>query len=63
MTRPGEQFVIRRVLYQRILEEFDAAGIHLARRDVIVRSHDGGEVDPGLAAAAIAATGSGPAQG
>jgi small-conductance mechanosensitive channel len=62
MTRPGEQFVIRRVLYQRILEEFDAAGIHLARRDVVVRSHDGGEVDPALAAAAIAATG-GPAPG
>jgi small-conductance mechanosensitive channel len=63
MSRPGEQFMIRRQLYQRILEEFDAAGIHLARRDVIVRSHDGGEVDPALAAAAIAATGSGPAKG
>ncbi|MGK9167858.1 mechanosensitive ion channel family protein [Inquilinus limosus] len=63
MARPGEQFLIRRRLYQRILEEFDAAGIHLARRDVVVRSHEGGEVDPALAAAAIAATGSGPAQG
>ncbi|MGK9236528.1 mechanosensitive ion channel family protein [Inquilinus limosus] len=63
MARPGEQFMIRRMLYQRILEEFDAAGIHLARRDVVVRSHDGGEVDPAVAAAAIAATGGGPPQG
>jgi small-conductance mechanosensitive channel len=63
MSRPGEQFMIRRQLYQRILEEFDAAGIHLARRDVVVRSHDGGPVDPAVAAAAIAATGGGPAPG
>jgi moderate conductance mechanosensitive channel len=63
MARPGEQFMIRRMLYQRILEEFDAAGIHLARRDVVVRSHDGGPVDPAVAAAAIAATGGGPAPG
>ncbi|WP_343714267.1 mechanosensitive ion channel family protein [Inquilinus sp.] len=63
MARPGEQFMIRRQLYQRILEEFDAAGIHLARRDVVVRSHDGGEADPAVAAAAIAATGTGPAPG
>ena len=62
-ARPGEQFLIRRMLYQRILEEFDAAGIHLARRDVVVRSHDGGEADPALAAAAVAATGGGPAPG
>jgi len=59
MSRPGEQFLIRRMLYQRILEEFDAAGIHLARRDVVVRNPDGSEADPSVAAAAIAATGGG----
>ncbi|OWJ66129.1 hypothetical protein BWR60_16180 [Inquilinus limosus] len=63
MSRPGEQFLIRRMLYQRILEEFDAAGIHLARRDVVVRNPDGSEADPAVAAAAIAATGGGPAPG
>ena len=55
MARPGQQFTIRRVLYQRVLEEFDAAGIDLARRDVVVRSHDGAPVDPATSAAVIAA--------
>ena len=36
MAKPGEQFVIRRELYQRVQKEFEAAGIEFARRQVSV---------------------------
>jgi small-conductance mechanosensitive channel len=36
MAKPGEQFVIRRELYQRVQKEFEAAGIQFARRQVSV---------------------------
>ena len=36
MAKPGEQFVIRRELYQRVQQEFEAAGIQFARRQVSV---------------------------
>jgi moderate conductance mechanosensitive channel len=36
MARPGEQFIIRRELYQRVQQEFEAAGIQFARRQVSV---------------------------
>ncbi|MBI1209336.1 MAG: mechanosensitive ion channel [Azospirillum sp.] len=36
MTKPGEQWVIRREVYQRILLAFEAAGIRLASRNVVV---------------------------
>ncbi len=36
MAKPGEQFVIRRELFQRVQQEFEAAGIQFARRQVSV---------------------------
>lgn len=37
MTRPNDQFVLRRVVYHRIQEAFHKAGIHFANRIVTVR--------------------------
>ncbi len=37
MCKPGEQWVLRREIYHKLLEAFEAAGLHLARRDVVVR--------------------------
>jgi small-conductance mechanosensitive channel len=37
MTKPGEQWVARREIYQRILERFKENGIRLASRDVQVQ--------------------------
>jgi small-conductance mechanosensitive channel len=34
MAKPGEQFVIRREPFQRVQQEFEAAGIQFARRQV-----------------------------
>ncbi len=59
MCKPGEQWVLRREIYQRLLEQFDKAGLHLAKRDVVVRvSHDASpeEIDQAIAAAAQSAT-------
>ena len=36
MTKPGEQWTIRRDAYQRIRDEFDKNGIHFAQRNVKV---------------------------
>ncbi|MCB1835183.1 MAG: mechanosensitive ion channel family protein, partial [Geminicoccaceae bacterium] len=36
MTRPGEQWTIRRDAYQRIRDEFEKHGIHFAQRNVKV---------------------------
>ncbi|MEM1401479.1 MAG: mechanosensitive ion channel family protein, partial [Pseudomonadota bacterium] len=36
MTKPGEQWTIRRDAYQRIRDEFEKAGIHFAQRNVKV---------------------------
>jgi small-conductance mechanosensitive channel len=53
VTRPGEQFVIRREAYQRILKAFKASGIDLVGRGVVVRVDDpnAGERAVGFAAA------------
>ena len=53
VTKPGEQFVIRREAYQRILKAFKAKGIHLVGRGVVVRVDDphAGERAVGFAAA------------
>jgi small-conductance mechanosensitive channel len=53
VTKPGEQFVIRREAYQRILRAFKANGIDLVGRGVIVRVDDAqaGERAVGFAAA------------
>jgi hypothetical protein len=37
MTRPGDQFVIRKQVYARLREIFAAEGIHFAHREVTVR--------------------------
>jgi small-conductance mechanosensitive channel len=56
MTRPGDQFVTRRVVYAHIHELFEREGIEFASRDVRIRmdkaSEAGGEI---ARAAAVAA--------
>ncbi len=48
MTKPGDQFVARRVVYARIHELFEREGIEFASRDVRIRmekqSESGGEI-------------------
>ena len=53
VTKPGEQFVIRREVYQRILRAFKANGINPVGRGVVVRVGDArdGERAVGLVAA------------
>ena len=53
VTKPGEQFVIRREAYQRILKVFKENGIDLVGRGVVVRVDDphAGERAVGFAAA------------
>jgi small-conductance mechanosensitive channel len=53
VTKPGEQFVIRREAYQRILKAFKSNGIDLVGRGVVVRVDDAqaGERAVGFAAA------------
>jgi len=41
MTRPGDQFVTRKVVYSAIRELFEKEGIHFAHREVTVRLADG----------------------
>ncbi|MGN6471856.1 MAG: mechanosensitive ion channel family protein [Rhizobiaceae bacterium] len=41
MTRPGDQFVTRKVIYAAIRELFQKEGIHFAHREVTVRLADG----------------------
>jgi small-conductance mechanosensitive channel len=58
MAKPGEQFVIRRELFQRVQQEFEAAGIQFARRQVSVYvppAAPGQAPDPQAVAAAAAA--------
>jgi small-conductance mechanosensitive channel len=52
VTKPGEQFVIRREAYQRILKAFKQSGIDLVGRGVVVRVDDphAGERAAGFAA-------------
>ncbi len=57
MARPGEQFIIRRELFQRVQQEFEAAGIQFARRQVSVYvppAVEGEAPDPQATAAAAA---------
>jgi small-conductance mechanosensitive channel len=55
MAKPGEQFIIRRVLYERVQQEFEAAGIEFARRQVSVHVPPGTPPEQAAAAAAAAA--------
>ncbi|HWK63866.1 MAG TPA: mechanosensitive ion channel domain-containing protein [Rhizobiaceae bacterium] len=45
MTRPGDQFVTRKVIYAAIRELFQQEGIHFAHREVTVRLADGEHID------------------
>lgn len=42
MTRPGDQFIIRKRVYQEIRDLFASEGIHFAHREVTVRLADEG---------------------
>jgi small-conductance mechanosensitive channel len=54
MAKPGEQFIIRRELFQRVQKEFEAAGIQFARRQVAVHVPSGTPPEQAAAAAAAA---------
>jgi small-conductance mechanosensitive channel len=45
MTKPGEQFAIRKIVYESIQDLFTKEGIHFAHKEVTVRLADGGKVD------------------
>jgi small-conductance mechanosensitive channel len=45
MTRPGDQFVTRKVVYAAIREVFSREGIRFAHREVTVRLADGQKAD------------------
>lgn len=45
MTKPGEQFVTRKVVYEAIQDLFAREGIHFAHKEVTVRLADGGQAD------------------
>ena len=55
MTRPGDQFQVRRVVYARIHELFEREGIEFASRDVRIRMDKASEADGGIARAATVA--------
>ena len=45
MTKPGEQFVTRKVVYESIQDLFAQEGIHFAHKEVTVRLADGQKTD------------------
>jgi small-conductance mechanosensitive channel len=45
MTRPGDQFVTRKMVYAAIRDLFEREGIHFAHREVTVRLADGRDPD------------------
>ncbi|MDA4845741.1 mechanosensitive ion channel family protein [Hoeflea poritis] len=45
MTKPGEQFVTRKVVYESIQDLFAREGIHFAHKQVTVRLEDGKRAD------------------
>jgi small-conductance mechanosensitive channel len=51
MAKPGEQFVLRRVVFSRIQEVFAENGIHFAPRRVVVETGDASQAAAGAAAA------------
>lgn len=55
MAKPGEQFLIRREAYQRILKAFEDNGIRLASRDVQVKVDAPADADPEAVAQAVSA--------
>ncbi len=55
MAKPGEQFVLRRVVFGRIQEMFAENGIQFAPRRVIVDTADVSRATAGAAAAVAGA--------
>ncbi|MGI9354893.1 MAG: hypothetical protein ACR2PF_07000, partial [Rhizobiaceae bacterium] len=45
MTKPGEQFVTRKVVYESIQDLFAREGIHFAHKEVTVRLADDQHVE------------------
>lgn len=45
MTKPGEQFVTRKVVYESIQDLFAREGVHFAHKEVTVRLADGQKAD------------------
>lgn len=54
MTRPGDQFVVRKLVYQRVRELFAKEGIRFAHREVTVRVSPDEAKDPNAIAGAVA---------
>jgi len=54
-TRPGDQFAVRKVVYQKINELFENEGIAFGGREVVVRAAEDGDDKSSTAAAAAAA--------
>ena len=54
MTKPGDQFLVRKRVYAEIRDLFAREGIHFAHREVTVRivDQDGNEIDDDDAEAA-----------
>ena len=44
MTRPGDQFTLRRTVYAKIQEAFEKEGISFAGREVRIKMEDGGDL-------------------
>jgi small-conductance mechanosensitive channel len=55
MTRPGDQFILRRLVYARIKGAFAEAGIRFASREVVVRLAGDGAVPPDAVRPALGA--------
>ena len=51
MTKPGDQFVVRKLVYSRIRELFEENGIKFAHREVTVRVADEEGYDHTMSAA------------
>jgi moderate conductance mechanosensitive channel len=56
MTKPGEQFTVRRRAYGLIKKAFDAGGIHFAFPTVTVAGEGEGRVSPAVAQQAVELT-------
>jgi small-conductance mechanosensitive channel len=52
MTKPGEQFVVRRAIYSKIKKAFEANGIKFATPTVSVTGAEAAGIEPGVEAAA-----------
>jgi adenosylmethionine-8-amino-7-oxononanoate aminotransferase len=61
-AKPGEQFILRREVYQRVRDAFEKNGIKFARPQVVVQVPGGGTTIPPEAEDAVAAAAAEAAQ-